>query len=129
MLLSLLLLLLLLLSLSSGKEAEADVVLIQPFLLYHVNHVVLMQTSIFHHIFIRKGRKEVFTKVRSTSALRKLRGWGTKPIAVKWSIGKSAGGTNDNEANAFANQIISQFKITFSTKIPPVYNYITVQIS
>jgi len=74
------------------KEAEADLVLIQPFLLYHVNHVVLMQTSIFHYIFIRKGRKEVFIEVRSTSASRKLRGWVTKPIAVKWSIGKSAGG-------------------------------------
>ena len=120
------LLLLLLLSLSSGKEAEADLVLIQTFLLYHVNHVVRMQTSIFHHIFIRKGRKEVFIKVRSTSASRKLRGWGTKPIAVKWSIGKSAGRTNDNEANAFENQIISQFKIKYSTKIPPVYNYITL---
>ena len=51
-----------------------------------------MQTSIFHHIFIRKGGKEVFIKVRSTSSSRKLRDWGTKPIAVKWSIGKSAGG-------------------------------------
>ena len=122
----LLLLLLLLLSLSSGKEAEADLVLIQPFLLYHVNHVVLMQTSIFHHIFIRKGRKEVSIKVRSTSASRKLRGWGTKPIAVKWFIGKSAGGTNHNEANAFANQIISQFKIKFSTILSPVYNNITL---
>ena len=120
------LLLLLLLSLSSGKEAEAGLVLIQPFLLHHVNHVVLMQSSIFHHIFIRKGRKEVFIKVRSTSASRKLRGWGTKSIAVKRSIGKSAGGTNHNEANAFANLIILQFKITFWTKIPPVYNYRTL---
>ena len=126
LLLLLSLLLLLLLLLKSGKEAEADLVLIQPFLLNHVNQVVLTQTSIFHHIFIRKGRKEVCIKVRSTSASRTLRGWGTKPIAVKWSIGKSAGGTNHNEANAFENQTISQFKITFSTKIPPVYNYITL---
>ena len=26
---------------TSGNEAEVDLVLIQPFLLYHVNHVVL----------------------------------------------------------------------------------------
>ena len=86
----------------------------------------LCKLVIFYHIFIRKGRKEVCIKVRPTSASRTLRGWGTKPIAVKWSIGKSAGGTNDNEANAYENQIISQFKITFETKIPPVYNYITL---
>ena len=86
----------------------------------------LCKVVFFHHIFIRKERKEVFIKVRSTSASRKLRDWGTKPIAVKWSIGKSAGGANHNEANAFANQIISQFKIKFSTILSPVYNNITL---
>ena len=29
------------------NEAEVDVALIQPFLLYYVNHVVLMPTGIF----------------------------------------------------------------------------------
>ena len=30
-----------------GKEAGVDLVLIQPFPLYHVNHVVLIQTVLF----------------------------------------------------------------------------------
>ena len=32
---------------TGGYEANVDPVLIQPFLLYYVNHVVLMLTSIF----------------------------------------------------------------------------------
>jgi len=32
---------------TGGKEAGVDLVLIQPFLRYYVNHVVLMLTSIF----------------------------------------------------------------------------------
>ena len=32
---------------TGGNEANVDLVLIQPFLLYYVNHVVLMLTSIF----------------------------------------------------------------------------------
>ena len=31
-----------------GTEAGVDLVLIQTFLLYHVNQVILMLTSIFH---------------------------------------------------------------------------------
>ena len=32
---------------TGGNEAGVDLVLIQPFLLYYVNHVVLMLTSMF----------------------------------------------------------------------------------
>ena len=32
---------------TGGNEAGVDLVLIQPFLLYYVNHVVVMLTSIF----------------------------------------------------------------------------------
>ena len=32
---------------SGGNEAGADIVLIQPFLLYYANHVLLMLTCIF----------------------------------------------------------------------------------
>ena len=32
---------------TGGNEANVDLVLIQPFLLYYVNHVVFMLTSIF----------------------------------------------------------------------------------
>ena len=42
---------------TGGNEAGVDLVLIQPSLLYNVNHVVLMLTSIFiSKIYIRKGR-------------------------------------------------------------------------
>ena len=50
---------------TGGNEGGADHVLIQFFLLYHVNHVVLMVTS--RHDFHMK-RTEVFIKIRSTSA-------------------------------------------------------------
>ena len=43
-----------------GTEAGVDLVLIQTFLLYHVNQVILMLTSIFHvHISITKQRRFV----------------------------------------------------------------------
>ena len=45
---------------TGGNEAGVDLVLIQPCLLYYVNHVVLMLTSIFiSKIYIRKGRRFV----------------------------------------------------------------------
>ena len=45
---------------TGGHEAGVDLVLIQPCLLYNVNHVVLMLTSIFiSKIYIRKGRRFV----------------------------------------------------------------------
>ena len=47
-------------TLTGGNEAGVDLVLIQPCLLYYVNHVVLMLTSIFiSKIYIRKGRRFV----------------------------------------------------------------------
>ena len=55
------------------NEAGVHLVLIQLFLLYNVNHVVLMLASIFLAYFHKK-RKEVCIKTRSTSASRSLRG-------------------------------------------------------
>ena len=45
------------------NEAGVDLVLIQPFLLYHGNHVVLRLNSIFQQNFHKK-RKGVCTKTR-----------------------------------------------------------------
>ena len=42
-----------------ANEAEIDLVLIQPFLLYFVNHAVLMLTNFFNMIFLRKGKRFV----------------------------------------------------------------------
>ena len=53
-----------------ANEAGVDLVLIQPFLLYHAKLVVDMLTS----IFFKQRRKEVYIKTRSTSALRSLKG-------------------------------------------------------
>ena len=41
------------------KEAGVDLVLIQPFLFYYVNYVVLMPTSIFKHNFHKKRKRFV----------------------------------------------------------------------
>ena len=70
-----------------GNEAGVDIVLIQPFLLYYVNHVFLIQTGIFEHNFHKK-RKEVCIKTRSTSGSHSLKGWDSKLTTVKWSIVK-----------------------------------------
>ena len=55
------------------NKAGVDLVLIQPFLLYYVNHVFLMLTSIFKQNLHCK-RNEVCIKTRSTSASRSLKG-------------------------------------------------------
>ena len=70
---------------TGANEAGVDLVLIQPFLLYYVNHVVVMLTFFFEQNFHKK-KKEVCIKTRSTSASRSLKGWDTTPTAVKWSI-------------------------------------------
>ena len=44
---------------TAENEAGVDLVLIQPFLLYYVNHVVLMPTSIFKHNFHKKRKRFV----------------------------------------------------------------------
>ena len=67
------------------NEAGVDLVLIKPFSLHYVNHVVLMLTSIFGYNFHKK-RKKVCIKTRPTSASRSLKGQDTKPTTVKWSI-------------------------------------------
>ena len=54
------------------NEATVDLVLIHPFLLYYVNHVVLMLTCIFEYNFHKK-RKKVCIKTRPTSASRSLK--------------------------------------------------------
>ena len=69
-----------------GREAGVDLVLIQTFLLYYVNQVTLMPTSIFKDNFHNKA-KEVCIKTRLTSASHSLEGYGTKSTIVKWSIG------------------------------------------
>ena len=53
-----------------GNKDGVDLVLIQPFLLSYVNHVVLLLTSIFKH----KKTKEVCIETRSTSASHSLEG-------------------------------------------------------
>ena len=56
-----------------GSEAGVDLVLIQTFLLYYVNQVTLMPTSIFKDNFHNKA-KEVCIKTRSPSASHSLEG-------------------------------------------------------
>ena len=70
---------------TGGNEAGVDIVLIQPFLLYYVNHV--FQTGIFKHNFHKK-RTEVCINTRSTSGSHSLKGWDSKLTTVKWSIVK-----------------------------------------
>ena len=68
-----------------GSEDDGDLVLIQTFLLYYVNQVILMLTSIFQGQFPYKA-KEVCIKTRSPSASHSLGGWGIKCKTVKSSI-------------------------------------------
>ena len=49
---------------TGGIEAGDDLVLIQHFLLYYVNHVVLMLTGNFSKHNFSKKRTEVCTKTR-----------------------------------------------------------------
>ena len=44
---------------TGANEAGVDLVLIQPFLLYYVNHVVVMLTFFFSKISIRKRKRFV----------------------------------------------------------------------
>ena len=57
-----------------GTEAGVDLVLIQTFLLYHVNQVILLLTSIFHVQFFHNKANEVCIKTRSPSASHSLEG-------------------------------------------------------
>ena len=50
-----------------GSEADGDLVLVQTFLLYYVNQVILMLTSIFQE---HNKAKEVCIKTRSRSRSR-----------------------------------------------------------
>ena len=61
-----------------GSEAEGDLVLIQTFLLYYVNQVILMLTSIFQEKFHNKAKK-VCIKTRSPAP-------SLPSITVKWPI-------------------------------------------
>ena len=63
-----------------GSEAKGDLVLIQTFLLYYVNQVILMllKTSIFQEQFHNKAER-VCIKTRSPSA-------SLPSITVKWPI-------------------------------------------
>ena len=61
-----------------GSEAKGDLVLIQTFLLYYVNQVILLLTSIFQEQFHNKAER-VCIKTRSPSA-------SLPSITVKWPI-------------------------------------------
>ena len=67
-----------------GSEAEGDLVLIQTFLLYYVNQVILMLTSIFQEQFHNKAER-VCIKTGSPSA-------SLPSITVKWPIRRLADG-------------------------------------
>lgn len=68
---------------TGGNEAGADLVLVQPFLLCYVNHV-LMLTSIFLSIIsIRKRERFVSKQGQSPPHIHSKAG-----ITVKWSIVK-----------------------------------------
>ena len=56
-----------------GSESEVDLVLIQTFLLYNVNQVILMVISIFKDNFHKKANK-VCIRTRSPSASHSLEG-------------------------------------------------------
>ena len=58
-----------------GSKAEGELVLIQTFLLYYVNQVILMLTSTFQGSFHYKA-KEVCIKTRLQSASHALEGMG-----------------------------------------------------
>ena len=43
-----------------GNEAEGDLVLIQTFLLYYVNQVILLLTSIFPEQFLQESKEGLY---------------------------------------------------------------------
>ena len=65
-----------------GSETGVHLVLIQTFLLYYVNQVVLSWLIFFKDNFHNKA-KEVCVKTRSPSASHSLEGLGTKSTTVK----------------------------------------------
>ena len=52
--------------------AGVELVLIQPFLLYYVNHVALMLTGIFKHNFHKKRKRFVSKQDQLLSWLKSL---------------------------------------------------------
>ena len=66
------------LTVTGGNEAGVFFVLIQPFLIYYVNHVFLMLTSIFRQNLHFK-KEAVCIKTSSTLASRSLKGWTLSP--------------------------------------------------
>ena len=57
---------------ASGNEARVDSVLIQPFLLYYVNHVTFLRKIIIMHTFHKKSR-EVFINTSSPPSLHSIK--------------------------------------------------------
>ena len=57
----------------NGSEVDGDLVLIQTFMLYYVNQVILMLTCSSKNNFHNKAKK-VCIKARSTSASHSLEG-------------------------------------------------------
>ena len=62
-----------------GSEAGVDLVWIQTFLLYYVNQVVLMPTSIFQGQFPEESKGGLYQNKVWTSASHSLEGQGAKP--------------------------------------------------
>ena len=61
----------------SGNEARVDAVLIQPFLLYYVNHVIFVLTIIIMRNFHEK-RREICINTSSPPSLHSIESYGTK---------------------------------------------------
>ena len=62
---------------ASGNEARVDAVLIQPFLLYYVNHVIFVLTIIIMRNFHEK-RREICINTSSPPSLHSIESYGTK---------------------------------------------------
>ena len=73
---------------TGGNEAGVDLVLIQLFQFYYINHVLLMLNRSFQVKFTLEnwGRKFV-SKQGQPQPQFPFRSWNTKPATVKWPIG------------------------------------------
>ena len=68
-----------------GSEADCDLVLIQTFLFYYVQKVILILTSIFQGQFPWQSKGGLYQN-KVIVSLTFTRSLGTKSTTVKWSI-------------------------------------------
>ena len=66
-----------------GSEDGADRVLIRPFLLSYVNHVLLLTSNVKHNF---QTKNEVCIKTKSSPASHSYKGQDTKRTTVKWFV-------------------------------------------